>query len=166
MGAPHEQLIRFLNVELGPDGIAERDGRTLAVTVARRDVMSIEVRRGSPSERPIVHTVVATAMLGLGLFVLARTCVFIGPDIQRAEARIIAVGGILGFVGACMIWWTFRPMHYLHIRTSNDARKILFQGAVDLRALAAALQVAEERFGYSFTWRIPKPTGAAPPYRF
>lgn len=155
--------VRYLTVELGPDGIAEWADGNRAVFVPRDTIVGIELRRGIGGERPIVQIVLGSALVAAGIVLLgALTAIY---DMPRGTARLAAAGAPLAIWGVYVLWTALRPALFLLVRTKNDRRKVLFQGRADLASVRAVLDDAKARFDYDVTWAVPKPEQSARPYR-
>ena len=160
MPPPATESIRYLGVELGPEGASEWADRRRVVHVPRPSVTRIELCRGIAGERPLLQLVFGVAVCILGLALLAS--MWTGGASGMA-LRFAAAGVSLLLVGGYVVWSGLRPAYFLRVRTSDDARKLVLASKVNLAQLSDALHAAQERFGYVVEWAIEDarpPTGA------
>ena len=140
---PFQELL-YLNVAISEEGLAElRKGRRV-VFVPKERVQGIEVRFGSPAERPLIQGILGSVLTAFGLagvFFLAEG----GIAMYRWEA------GSLFFtvIGLWLLWETMRRRYYLRVISSNDERKLVFSGKVQKSELSTFLQSATA-LGYNF----------------
>jgi hypothetical protein len=156
--------VRFLGVELGPDGASEWVDRRRVVHVPRQGILGVELRRGIAGERPLLQLLVGGAVTVLGLVILGSLVGVAGAGhVARMGIRLMTGGLLMSLLGGYVLWTGLRPAYYLRVRTADDARKLVLARKVDLAQLSAALRAAEERFGYAVQWGIdsPRPVGDA-----
>src|SRR4051812_24772071 len=119
------EALTYASVEIGPDGVAERDARGRVVFVPRAEIRRIVLRRGVAAERPGV-----LAFFGLLCFGVAWVS-------WKMVARWWVAGGTLyaeTITGLAMIplgigifWALLRPRFYLRVETPSDVRHLIFR---------------------------------------
>src|ERR1700691_5030050 len=87
--------VRFLGVELGPDGASEWVDRRRVVHVPRQGILALELRRGVAGERPLLQLLVGGALSLLGLLIVASLVGVAGSGhVARMGIRLMT-GGVL-----------------------------------------------------------------------
>jgi hypothetical protein len=163
---PTKEPLRYLSLELGEEGVAEIGEDRRVVFVPRADITGLELRRGIAGERPVLQVVVGFALIALGLSMLGALQAVLEGFLPRTSGRIAGGGAACIAVGAYILWTGLRPAHYLWVRSSRDARKVLILGRVDLGHLAEILAKAKLLYGYEVAWQVKKPGAPdARPYR-
>jgi hypothetical protein len=158
--------VRFLGVELGPDGASEWVDRRRVVHVPRQGILALELRRGIAGERPLLQLLVGGALSLLGLLIVASLVGVAGSGhVARMGIRLMTGGVLMSGLGGYVLWTGLRPAYYLRVRLADDARKLVLARKVDLAQLSGALRTAEERFGYLVEWGIDSPRPAGSAYR-
>ncbi len=157
--------LRFLAIELGPDGVAEWGDRAHAVFVPRAEIAAIEVRHGLAGVRPVLHALVGVAIL-VGAVVLA---VALGgafdAGFSGGAAPLSGACVPLVLLGAYVVWFALRPTLHLRVRTRRGACAMRFHGETDLESIATILAEAQRRYGYVVRWIVLEPRVAKTAYR-
>jgi len=109
--------------------------------VARDSVVEVRLRKGTTAERPILQLAFGIAMIGVGLFALARVIAIVGGGgIPMASLSGLAMAGWGVWISIEVV----RPGLYLDVRTRNDRRKLSFGAGVTLRELSAFVALARQ----------------------
>jgi hypothetical protein len=140
---PSAAAIVFLNIEVTPNAIVERDGRQRLAVIAAEDVRGIEAAHGFTAERLALQVLFASALLALGLY-LGGALV---PWIVEAEVPRYGGRALLGAIfflmfGGWTLWQALRRGHYLRITTRSGVRKLHLRGNFTPEQLSAFLESA------------------------
>jgi hypothetical protein len=143
---PDEPFLQLGSVRLSADGAAEMDGERRIVFVPRGEIQSLELRRGSGAERPIV-----TAILGLALFALALTPIPMLINAFRGYGTFhTSILATVAFIipALWLLDLTFRRRWMILVRSHKSSRKLVFHKTKDPAAIETFLRSARSRFGY------------------
>ena len=141
---PGNRSLRYLNIAVSEQGLAEMSGNRRIVFISKDRVQSIEIRFGPRAERPCVQGTAGLAFLGLGA---AGLYALIGGGLAalRGGLGFLLFGGL----GGWLLWEATRRRHYLWVVCSGDTRKLVFNGNVQTAELSAFVAGAAQ-LGYSF----------------
>jgi hypothetical protein len=128
------------------------------VFVARETIRSVDLRRGPGGERIVVQLLFALVLIVIA-FASVRIALGEWDGGGTLHARVIA-GAAFGPFGAWVVWRALRPVHYLYVRTSNDARKLLFAPRTDPQIILSLVARAARVHGYEVT--LAERAGTAP----
>lgn len=158
-----DERLRCLSVELSSKGITELDGARAVVFLPRDEIVRAELRRGISGERPIAQFVFAAlfSALSVASLLIVRAWWLHGGLISVK----VVPGMALAPLGPWLIWSTLRPAYYLHVRTQDDVRKIVFRGRAHRADIEACLRRANMLFGFEITSRLPGFDLVGAPYR-
>jgi hypothetical protein len=146
--SPEENgALEYQGVYVDERMIAEMAGAWPAVRVPRADIISIEVARGSESQRPIVQFLFGVLLLAMGLFPIPGIirCLGQGKIVVGHEAILV----VWLFLGIWVIYDAVKRRTLLLLRTPRGTKKIAFHGAVDAEELEEFLRLVKTAFGYT-----------------
>ena len=129
---PTNQL-SYLNIVLSEKGVSEFSHGQRMIFVPKEQIQRIEIKFGSRAERPLVQIILGLLLVGLGFVEL------------RWGIGFILFGGL----GVFCLYEVIRKGYYLHVISSNDARKVVIKGAIQKTELAKFIKAAVQ-FGYIF----------------
>lgn len=121
-----------------------RGGRRV-VFVPKEHVQDIEVRFGSPAERPLAQGILGAILTALGL----SSVIFLhGGGI--VGLRWYLGSPFFGAVGLWILWEALSRRYYLRVVCSNDERKLVFSGTVRRKSELLDFLRSAAQLGYSF----------------
>lgn len=143
---PPDDFTQLEGVRLSHDGVAEMDGKQRLIFVPRADIETIELKRGSAAERPLV-----TAVLGLVLIGIALAAIIAIP-VALTHQEVFPTKALAAVVFVVPGWWlldlAFRPRFFLLIRMHRGTRKLVFHKTKEPRAIEAFVSEGKARHGY------------------
>jgi hypothetical protein len=136
--------ISFSDVEVSERGVSQLSHGKRTIFIPKEQIKSIEIRFGSRAERPLIQTILGALLVGLGV---AGVVILISAGYAglRWGVGFLIFGGLGGFC----LYEVLRKGYYLKVMFSNDARKLLFNGAVSRPELSSFIKEATH-LGYSF----------------
>lgn len=113
--------------------------------VPKERVQAIEVRFGSPAERPLAQGILGASLTTLGL---ASVIFLHGGGIIALRWGLGSV--FFGMIGLWLFGETLRRRYYLRVICANDERKLVFSGIVRQKSELLSFLQSATQLGYSF----------------
>lgn len=138
---------QFGSVVISEQWVAELDGTRRIVSVARSEVIDLEVLHCSGAERPLLAVLVGTVVLAVALSPVA----FLIAVLLRGGHMLAKLSLMAAFapIGVHLIGFGVRRRPVLSVRTARGRRKVVFQGKVDLQEAEEFVRAAAHRHGYA-----------------
>jgi hypothetical protein len=121
-----------------------REGRRV-VFVRKEHVQAVEVRFGSPAERPLPQGILGAGLTTLGF---ASVIFLYGGGIVGLRWYLGSL--FFGAIGLWILWEALSRRSYLRVICSNDERKLVFSGIVRQKSELLSFLQSATQFGYSF----------------
>lgn len=156
------EAVSYASVEIGPDGVAERDARGRVVFVPRAEIRRIVLRRGIAAERPGVLAFFGLLCFGVAWLawkMIARWWVAGGTLYAETVSGLAMIP-----LGVGIFWALLRPRFYLRVETQSDVRHLIFRGRIERSELRRFIARVEATQMLSIEQDAPG-VDRAPPYR-
>ncbi|MDB5035616.1 MAG: hypothetical protein JWQ98_2857 [Chlorobi bacterium] len=137
--------IVYASVRVDEKGIMELDHGRRSVFVPRENVRSIELKQGSPAERPMVQLVLGMIIFGGALYWLSGVVAWWNTP-WAINYRFLIVPPPMLLLGSWLIYAALRKRYFLRICLDRGERKIVFRGDVDRDGLQEFMGATKRRF--------------------
>jgi hypothetical protein len=144
-----KEPLRCAGLVVDDDNLSESGNR---IRIPRTDVRSLELRRGSPVQHPLVMFVFGTALLAAGLYEVGRIVGwwFHGGVLFGNEVLLLA----FLLLGGYAVYEAVQRVPMRLVRTNRGPRRLLFRRPVSRAQLAEFARALETELGQSVEVRL------------
>jgi hypothetical protein len=107
---------KLANLEVTPDGIAERSGEQRIAFVPRDGIERLEVAHGFVAERQLVQLVIGALLIVSGVYLVGA--------VRIVTARTLLLGPSLIVFGILAVTTSLRRGRHLRVQTARGVRKL------------------------------------------
>ncbi len=157
--------IKLSTVKISQKGISEINGNKDSVFVPREHIHFINLLYGCGAQRPIMQTVLGTALTLIPLYFFLPPLLEIinfqdnaGSQSGGNAFKFIVLPLMFAPFGIFFLMEVFVKTFYLIIKTETENKKIVFQDKVSQPELYQFIEQANNDFGYSITSELKNHT--------
>jgi hypothetical protein len=144
---------RLDRVEISETEISEYDGHRKVVTISKDDVKEISIEYGFSEERPITSILIGLIILAPGVSLGLLPLFQILSRLLRGEQvhgniGLYAFATPLIFIGAGLLFKTFKLSYFLKIVTNKSIKKLPFRKNIERAKIDLFAMECNKVFGY------------------
>lgn len=138
-------VLRYDNIVISPNGMAEAHGRKVVIFVPAVDIESVTLKFGRPEHRPLLSIIIGAILVLVGIFGLIDF--FFGKKANRYVLGLVA----FGIIGGSLIFDAFKQRYFLEIKTKKDSRRLVFSKEAARSDIADLCNKARTVYQYQIT---------------
>lgn len=151
--------VRYLSIQVTRDGISELDGNRQVIFIPREQILRLEIKVGTGTQRPFLQLAVAVILILVAAGFAIHVWSWWVSAAWTIDTATIAAPPLLLLTSAWLIYDALKKRSILEIRTAKGNRKLLFGGSPEAAKLAAFVAQVSKNFPYTIVMAgVPGPS--------